>query len=126
MEVVTTDDFSEWFAELDVKDTEAVVRVVTRLEEAGVHLGFPHCSAIEGSQAKLRELRVQSQGKPLRIFYAFDPERDAVLLIGGDKTGDGRFYERMVPAAEKIWMQYLAERFPQNQWSQVTGRPARG
>jgi hypothetical protein len=45
----------------------------------------------------MRELRVQSSGKPLRVFYAFDPRRMAILLIGGDKTSDKRFYERMVP-----------------------------
>jgi len=45
----------------------------------------------------------------LRVLYAFDPRRQAVLLIGGDKTGDGRFYERMVPKAEAIWEQYLRE-----------------
>ncbi|MHB8417817.1 MAG: type II toxin-antitoxin system RelE/ParE family toxin [Myxococcales bacterium] len=47
----------------------------------------------------------------MRIFYAFDPKRDAVLLIGGDKTGAGRFYERMAPTAERIWEQYLEESF---------------
>lgn len=61
----------------------------------------------------LRELRIQSGGKPLRVLYAFDPSRQAVLLIGGDKTGDKtgdkRFYETMVPLSEKIWFQYLKE-----------------
>jgi hypothetical protein len=44
----------------------------------------------------MRELRVQSGGRSLRVFYAFDPRRSAILLIGGDKTGDDRFYERTV------------------------------
>jgi hypothetical protein len=43
------------------------------------------------------------------VFYAFDPNRDAVLLIGGIKTGDDRFYDRMVPTAENIWREYLDE-----------------
>jgi hypothetical protein len=43
------------------------------------------------------------------VFYTFDPVRQAVLLIGGDKTGDTRFYERMVPLSERIWAQYLKE-----------------
>jgi hypothetical protein len=64
---------------------------------------------IKGSAFALRELRIQSQGRPLRVFYAFDPARQAVVLIGGDKTGDGRFYERMVPVAERIWKEYLDE-----------------
>lgn len=55
----------------------------------------------------MRELRVQSKGKPVRIFYAFDPRRCAILLIGGDKTGDNRFYEKFVPMADKIYDRHL-------------------
>lgn len=49
--------------------------------------------------------------RPFRIFYAFDPRRQAVLLIGGDKTGvsDKRFYAQMIPLAERIWQEYLDE-----------------
>ncbi len=43
----------------------------------------------------------------MRVFYAFDPLRRAVLLLGGDKTGDERFYETFVPRAEQIWTEYL-------------------
>jgi hypothetical protein len=43
------------------------------------------------------------------VFYAFDPARQAVVLIGGDKTGDARFYERMIPVAGRIWKEYLDE-----------------
>ena len=57
----------------------------------------------------MRELRVQSGGRPIRIFYAFDPRRSAILLIGGDKTGDGRFYERMIPIADKLYDVYPDE-----------------
>ena len=57
----------------------------------------------------MRELRVQSSGKPLRIFYAFDPKRTAILLIGGDKTGDKRFYEKNIPIADKLYDIYLEE-----------------
>jgi hypothetical protein len=57
----------------------------------------------------LRELRIQSRGRPLRVFYAFDPLRQAVLLLGGDKTGDDRFYVSMVPRVEAIWVQYLRD-----------------
>ncbi len=51
----------------------------------------------------MRELRIQSRGRPLRVFYAFDPLRQAVLLLGGDKTGDNRFYVSMIPRVEAIW-----------------------
>ena len=50
----------------------------------------------------MRELRVQHRGEPYRIFYAFDPRRATILLIGGNKTGDAQFYERMVPLADQI------------------------
>jgi hypothetical protein len=57
----------------------------------------------------LRELRVQSGGRPLRVFYAFDPRRSAILLIGGDKTGDDRFYERLIPIADELYDAYIVE-----------------
>jgi hypothetical protein len=57
----------------------------------------------------MRELRVQSGGRPLRVFYAFDPRRSAILLIGGDKTGDDRFYERMIPIADAPYDVYIEE-----------------
>jgi len=47
--------------------------------------------------------------EPLRIIYAFDAQRQAVLILGGDKTGDDRFYSWMIPKAEAIWEQYLQE-----------------
>jgi hypothetical protein len=48
----------------------------------------------------MRELRVQHQGRPYRILYVFDPRRVAILLLGGDKTGDDRWYEKNVPLAD--------------------------
>ena len=66
-------------------------------------------SAIQGSHYPLRELRIQSGGNPFRVFYAFDPLRQAVLLLGGDKTGDKCFYDRIIPEVEQIWEQYLQE-----------------
>ena len=57
----------------------------------------------------MRELRVQSSGRPLRVFYAFDPRRAAILLIGGDKTGDKRFYERVIPMADALYDVYIEE-----------------
>ena len=57
----------------------------------------------------MRELRSQCEGRPLRTFYAFDPKRSAILLIGGDKTGDDRFYDKMIPKADKIYDNHLKE-----------------
>ncbi len=55
----------------------------------------------------MRELRVQSGGRPLRIFYAFDPRRSPILLIG--ETGDDRFYQRMIPIADALYDVYIEE-----------------
>jgi hypothetical protein len=57
----------------------------------------------------MRELLVQSGGNPLRIFYAFDPRRTDILLIGGDKTGKNRFYEDYVPLADDLYDAYIEE-----------------
>ena len=51
----------------------------------------------------MRELRVQHEGRPYRVLYAFDPRRCAILLLGGDKTGDGRWYEVHVPMADTLY-----------------------
>lgn len=107
VEVEGTEEFEAWFFALAEKEAEAVARVVGLLGEKGVALGFPYSSEIKGSQA-LRELRVQSGGHPLRVFYAFDRLRRAVLLLGRDKSGDDRFYETFVPRAEQIWAESLA------------------
>ena len=73
-------------------------------------LGHPHRSKINGSRhAHTRELRAQHQGRPYRAFYAFDARQKAILLIAGDKTGDGRFYERMIPEADRIYGEHLEE-----------------
>lgn len=107
VEVVGTAEFEEWFLALSAADARAVARGVGLLEAKGLALGFPYCSALGGSRYALRELRVQSRGRPLRIVYAFDPERQAVLILGGDKTGDDRFYAWAIPKAEVIWEWYL-------------------
>src|SRR5205809_6691136 len=71
---------------------------------------FPHSSAIESStHTHMRELRIQHKGRPYRILYAFDPRRVAILLIGGDKTGNDRWYEVFVPIADKLYEEHLKQ-----------------
>ncbi len=57
----------------------------------------------------MRELRIQHEGRPYRVLYAFDPNRDAVLLIGGDKTGNNRWYEIFVPVADRLYAEHVKE-----------------
>jgi hypothetical protein len=85
-------------------------RAVTLLEAAGPALGRPHADKVHLSRhPNMKELRVQSGGSPLRVFFAFDPRRMAILLLGGDKKGDDRFYDRMVPLADELYDEHLAE-----------------
>jgi hypothetical protein len=91
-DVEYTNEFGDWWDSLSDKEQNDTVAVINLLAERGANLLFPYSSGIVGSKnSQMRELRVQSGGRPLRIFYAFDPRRTAILLIGGDKTGDNRF-----------------------------------
>ena len=104
-----TDEFEAWWVELTEGMQDDIDRVVMLLEEHGPTLGFPYSSAINGARFAIRELRVQSDGHPIRILYAFDPVRSALLLIGGDKTGNDRWYVENVPKAEQIFEEHLKE-----------------
>jgi hypothetical protein len=57
----------------------------------------------------MRELKVQHRGQPIRVLYAFDPRRIAILLIAGDKTGDERWYEKFVPMADRLYDEHLKQ-----------------
>ena len=88
----------------------SIGRVVELLEEKGAALAFPYSSSIQGSKlSHMRELRIQHEGRPYRVLYAFDPTRTAFLLTGGDKTGNPRWYETSVPKAESIYARHLEE-----------------
>jgi len=107
-EVIVTADFEKWWDGLAVEEQKSVAVVVAMLEERGATLPFPYSSGITG-HTKLRELRVQHGGKPYRVLYAFDPKRNAILLLGGNKTGSSRWYDTHVPKAEKLLTAYLKE-----------------
>ena len=105
-----TDEFGSWYTPLTEAIQDDIDRVVGLLEAKGPQLPFPYSSGIEGSAHEhMRELRVQSGGEPYRIFYAFDPRRTAILLIGGNKVGNDRFYDEMIPVADRLYNQYLIE-----------------
>jgi hypothetical protein len=105
-----TDEFEEWWEALNEDEQDAVDRSVALLELDGPSLKFPYSSDVRKSKhGSMRELRSQCKGNPLRTFYAFDPRRTAILLIGGDKTGNDDFYDKMIPKADKIYDEYLKE-----------------
>ena len=107
-DVEYTDEFDAWWDELSVEEQLAVGRVEAMLESEGPNLPFPYSSAIRGSpHARMRELRIQYRGRPYRVLYAFDPRRTGILLLGGDKTGDGRWYVVNVPRADRLYAEPL-------------------
>jgi hypothetical protein len=109
-EVEYTDEFEDWWGQLTEAEQESVNASVLLLEECGPNLRFPHSSGIETSKHDhMRELRTQHEGRPYRTLYAFDPRRAAILLIGGDKTGNNRWYEEYVPLADGLYDSHLAE-----------------
>ena len=77
----------------------AHVEVLSRL---GPNLGRPRVDHIKAStHPNMKELRVQFKGDPVRILFAFDSARRAVLLLGGTKTGDKQWYRRNIPLADR-------------------------
>ncbi|MFA6036831.1 MAG: type II toxin-antitoxin system RelE/ParE family toxin [Legionellales bacterium] len=103
-EIEYTDEFELWWDALDESTQDAIAVNVGILEKIGTNLGFPRSSNVKNSKiTHLRELRIQHQGKPYRILYAFDPRRVCILLIGGDKTGNERWYEKYIPLAENLY-----------------------
>lgn len=107
-EIEYTDEFGLWWDKLTELEQIDIVAYVSLLEQSGPNLKFPYSSGIEGSKhSHMRELRVQHQGHPYRILYAFDPRRTAILLLGGEKSGNDRWYEKYVPKADKLYDEHL-------------------
>ena len=105
-----TDDFGQWWETLSPEEQSSVAASVRLLERFGPQLSRPYADTLKESRHhNMKELRTQHQGRPLRTLFAFDPRRSAILLIGGDKTGDNRFYEKMIPLADRLYDKYLDE-----------------
>ena len=109
-EVEYTQEFEEWWQTPTIREQNGVSAAVDLLTSDGPVLRAPHSSDVRGSRhGRMRELRPRAGNSPLRVFYAFDPLRAAILLIGGDKSGDKGFYWRFIPIADRLYDQHLAE-----------------
>jgi hypothetical protein len=109
-DVEFTDEFFNWWESLDESQQDALQAGIELLESNGPSLGRPHADTVNGSRhPNMKELRTQCAGRPLRTFFVFDPRRSAILLIGGDKSGDKRFYDKMIPLADALYDTYLKE-----------------
>jgi hypothetical protein len=112
-EIRVTNELLAWIGTLDERTKAQVVDAIDRLAEAGPALGRPLVDSIAHSQiGNLKELRPGSAGRSeVRILFAFDPGRSAILLTGGDKSGDWQgWYRRAIPRAEELYEEYLKER----------------
>jgi hypothetical protein len=106
--VLYLDDFATW---LDAQDEDCQIRVIAQLDllqERGPLLGRPYVDTLKGSKVtNLKELRVQYKREPIRILFAFDPKQQAVIILGGSKQGDKRWYEEHIPIAETLFFEHL-------------------
>jgi hypothetical protein len=109
-EVEYTDEFEQWWATLSQSEQEEVSAKVELLEEHGPTLPRPHADVITSSKhSNMKELRGKVDQANLRVLYAFDPRRTAMLLIGGDKTGDQSWYQQFIPVADRLFDEHLAQ-----------------
>ncbi len=110
-EINGTDEFAGWFSDLGRSQRSAVIAVVELLAEYGPNLDRPYADRITGSRFhNMKELRPRGAAKNCRILFMFDPRREAILLLGGDKTGEwSKWYAKAIPEAERLYEIYLTE-----------------
>ena len=109
-QVEYTDEFESWWNSLTEGEQDDLDASVELLENTGPSLRRPNADTVYDSRhTNMKELITQSGGTPLRTFFAFDPNRSAILLIGGDKTGDKRFYDKMIPVADNLFDKHLED-----------------
>ena len=109
--VATTDEFDKWFAGSDADAQTEIIAKVELLKFLGPALGRPHADTLKGSKhANMKELRADTARQVLRVAFAFDPERAAILLVAGDKAGvtQKRFYKRLIAKADALFDAHLA------------------
>ncbi len=106
--IIFDPDFKIWFYQQEQGLQDETFAVLSVLGELGPKLGRPRVDTLEGSIFQnMKELRIQYQGEPWRILFAFDPKRQAVLLVGGNKTGNKLWYKENIAIADKRYRKYL-------------------
>ena len=108
--IVDIELIAEWLTSLDGGSREQVVAAVELLEEHGPHLGRPVVDSVVGSRHKtMKELRPGFSGRSeLRLLFALDPERRAIILVAGDKAGAWkRWYRQSIPKADDLFDEHL-------------------
>ena len=111
-DVLISEEFERWFNDLPQRHKMAIATDLKVLKQVGPLLGRPYVDQIKGSNINnLKELRTKFSGHVYRSLFAFDPERKAVVLCGGDKKGKKQenFYERLIAQAESIFEKHLKQ-----------------
>jgi hypothetical protein len=107
-DVLADEDFAAWLLEQPDRVQVRVAAAVLVLSEFGPQLGRPRVDTVYGSAFdNMKELRVKVGRSPYRILFAFDPIRRAVLLVGGDKGCDKRWYDVNIPIADDRFQRHL-------------------
>ncbi|QIM63144.1 diaminopimelate decarboxylase [Pasteurellaceae bacterium Orientalotternb1] len=115
--VILQDPVLDWFNTLEQDDLLKIYAGLELLSTEGPQLGRPYADTLQGSKyPNLKELRVQSKLSVFRLFFIFDPIRQAIVLCGGDKKGkkEKAFYKTMIALAEQTYDSYLSQ-FEQEQ-----------
>jgi hypothetical protein len=115
-DVYLTGEVDKWLNDLSVADPDSYLQVVAGIDvlsEVGPSLGRPLVDRVKGSRLHgMKELRPGSAGRSeIRVLFVFDPWRSAILLVGGDKSGNwSSWYQRAIQRAERLYVEYLSER----------------
>jgi len=108
--ILLDDDFAIWLSTQTSAVRVGIAAHVGLLAKFGPALGRPQVDTLQGSTLpNLKELRIQIQGEPWRVLFVFDPKRRAILLVGGNKQGDKRWYKKHIPLAEARYRRHLAQ-----------------
>lgn len=109
-EVLISEEYEKWFSDLPQRHKMAIATDLKVLKQVGPLLGRPHADQIKGSNINnLKELRTKYSEHVYRSLFAFDPERKAVILCGGDKKGkkQEKFYQKLIAQAESVFEKHL-------------------
>jgi hypothetical protein len=122
-EMDATDVYDAWFDNQSHDVQDAILAHLKALAVEGPNLGRPYCDTLKGTKSgKLKELRVQVGGDPYRVLFAFDSERCAILLVGGNKRGKKRWYDIHIPQAENLLTKWEEQRSRQRAPAQTKQR----
>ncbi len=107
-EIILCDEFEIEFADFDEKLQDELLAHLIVLRKFGPALGRPLVDSLKQSKSgNMKELRFSFDKQPHRYFFAFDPERRAIILVGGSKANDKKFYKKLIPIADERFRNHL-------------------